>query len=212
MHWADLARYWLGPEGEPRSQARAGDFSELPPGITNKSFDFVILGASIIYSDTDNRSDVDRLLVSQMILGLLAVSEGGTVMVKLAHVERVMTAKVLYILHILAAKLWAVKPLRQHSKQPTFYAIAQGFGKGEQGGRLGEVIAELRAIWSRLTFEGDLFVPKDLDFAITTLELREGKDGFLERMVTMSNAVCKVQATGLENAMKPKKSFHQALK
>lgn len=62
MHWADLARYWLGPEGEPRSQESAREFSELPPGITDKAFDFVILGASVIYSDTpDNRSDIDRL-------------------------------------------------------------------------------------------------------------------------------------------------------
>lgn len=207
MHWADLARYWLGPEGEPRSQEGAGEFSELPPSITDKAFDFVILGASVIYSDTsDNRSDIDRLLMAQLIIGLLATCQGGTIIVKLAHVERVMTAKVLYLLHILSTKLWAIKPMRQHSKQPTFYAVAQGVGNGKQGGRVAEVVAELRKLWCCLTFEGELFMPAQLDFVITTKDLREGKDGFLDRMVKISDAVCKVQAMGLQNTLKsPKK-------
>lgn len=49
-------------------------------------------------------------------------------------------------------------------------------------------------------------MPAQLDFVITTKDLREGKDGFLDRMVKMSDAVCKVQAMGLQNALKsPKK-------
>ncbi|KAF9465204.1 hypothetical protein BDZ94DRAFT_1254792 [Collybia nuda] len=210
IHWADLTRYWLGPEDSPRSQESAGEFSELPPGITDKPFDFVILGASVIYSEVpDNRADIDRLLMAQLIIGFMTTRKGGTLIVKLAHIERVMTAKVLYLLHILSTEVWAVKPLRQHSKQPTFYAVAKGLGNGQQGGRVAEVVIGLRKLWCCLNFEGDLFMPAQLDFIITTKDLRDGKEGFLNRMVELGEEVCRVQVIGLQNATKHSKQHYQ---
>jgi hypothetical protein len=101
--WADIIRYWFGSD-EDHSRANADQFGNLLPDVLlTTPFDFVtvILGASIIYSDTpDNRSDVDRLLVAQLIVGFPSIRQGGTLAVKLTHIERVMTAKLLYLFRI----------------------------------------------------------------------------------------------------------------
>lgn len=205
--WADLTNYHLWVCGGPEGDLRHSGFVELPECVRlgRGLFDLVVLGGNHLRTNTSAASwDVDRLLISQLIIGLESVRLGGTIIMKLTHIERVSTAQILFMLDVLSSNVSTVKPRSQHVKRATFYAVAKGFGSEEQEGSLKQVILELKKLWYELTFGGEggqgrFLGLTDLDFLITTEELRGGRDGYLNQLVTLSRNVCQVQIDGLND-------------
>lgn len=208
FHEVDITHFKLGGgeiEYQSNDVSLVNQFVDLPGDVlADKRFDLVILGATVLYTTTsDNRCDIDRLLISQLIIGLQFVRSGGTLMVLLTHLERIMTAKVLYMLETISTQLSTWKPRRMHSKKPTFYAVAKGVGRGRpQTESLDEMLGQLKKLWYRLTLFGRRNLSlSDLDFVISTEDIRQGKNGFLDRLVTQGKQVWEVELRGLRDAM-----------
>lgn len=202
--WADLTHYHLWPIGGPQNLLPSG-FVELPDCVRlgRGRFDLVVLGGNHLRTNTSAASwDVDRLLIAQLVIGLESVRRGGTIIMKLTHIERVSTAQILFMLDVLSSSVSTVKPRSQHVKRATFYAVAKGFESEEQKDSLEKVIVELKKLWYELTFGGEegrgrFLGPTDLNFLITPEELRGGRDGYLNQLVSLSRNVCQVQIDAL---------------
>ncbi|PPQ71833.1 hypothetical protein CVT26_007043 [Gymnopilus dilepis] len=152
-------------------------FQDLPSDICDQSYALILLDGHQLRTQTSSLPwDVDRLLISQMIIALESVKEGGTIVIKLPLPHKPLAAKILYLLRVLSTKLCVWKPRSMHSNRGTFYAVAKGVGKGLEGWRLPEMTSALKEVWTELTFGGDdgtgrFISPEDFDFLITTEDL-----------------------------------------
>ncbi|KAI0742091.1 hypothetical protein C8Q80DRAFT_1347080 [Daedaleopsis nitida] len=128
----------------------------------------------------------DRLLVTQLIIALEAVSPGGPIVTRLSHIECFPAAHMLYMLDQLAGGgLIVHKPKSMHASRGTCYVIAKGICSP---GRESEVlrvryVEGLKGLWGELGSGGSyghgrMMVPGDLDFVVTAEELL---DGYLDR-------------------------------
>lgn len=96
---------------------------------------------------------------------------------KLSKPERVITAKILYMLDNLSLHLACWKPVCMHATRPTFYAVAKGVGYGKQGYRLPEWLHGLKILWASLTYGGSkgsgrAINSTDLDFIVQNEDLQ----------------------------------------
>lgn len=90
--------------------------------------------------------DDDLLLISQLLLALQSISlspgprprVGGTLVIRLTHLETVKTAKILYMLDIVSGIDATLKPrdMDVRGNPGSFYTIAQDIGGGPHGLRL----------------------------------------------------------------------------
>jgi hypothetical protein len=139
------------------------------------------------------------LLISQLIICLEAISMSGTIIMKLSKPERVVTAKLLYMLDVLSLSLATWKPVFIHATRPTFYVVAKGVGYGRQGYQLPYLLHGLRVLWMELTYGGVTgtgrgMVPKDLDFIVNKRGL---KTFFGDRLQQLGQHVWFVQEESL---------------
>jgi hypothetical protein len=172
----------------------------FPYQIKPRSCHLVILdGHQLRTQEGARRWDYDRLLISQLILGLEAVKHGGTIVLKLSRPARDCTAKVLCMLDMVCGSLLTCKPQTMHTIRGTFYAIAKEAGHGTDAVRLPAIIEGLRKLWFELTFGGEngsgrFMLESDLDFVITTDELI---DHYLTRLIELGRGVWMIQAKAL---------------
>ncbi|EIW58880.1 uncharacterized protein TRAVEDRAFT_20749 [Trametes versicolor FP-101664 SS1] len=92
----------------------------------------------------------DALLIGQFIIGLLAVRMGGTVVVKLSHLECSPAAHLVYLLDAISDTLVLHKPAIMHSNRGTFYAVAKGVGHGQHADMKDVYLDGLRDLWREL--------------------------------------------------------------
>ncbi|KAJ7706960.1 hypothetical protein B0H17DRAFT_918624, partial [Mycena rosella] len=202
IYYADLAYYRLGPL--PKSDNKV--LHALPFDST-KRFDVVLLDGHQLRKHPSARpGDWDRLLVSQLIIGLQAAKPGGTLVIKLADAEQVTTAKLLHMLDVLSARLETFKPRYMHATRGTFYAVAKGVGEGRGAARLLALVDALKELWVDLTIggadgAGRVLGEDDLDFIIGTAEVRQAKN--LDRLVELGQQVWAVQARALAGLRDP---------
>ncbi|KAG8723908.1 hypothetical protein FRC09_001240 [Ceratobasidium sp. 395] len=119
------------------------------------TFDFVICGASYLRSSPESIRrpwNWNRLQISQLLLGLRAVSAGGTMFIRLSHVERPLTARILLALCRVSNYVRTIKSKIIHSSRGSFYVLAQGVRTGSQ--EFKELVAGLERLWCVLNFEG----------------------------------------------------------
>ena len=194
---ADVTYYQLGLTtiNDPRLQP-------FPFHPESKTFDLVLLDGHPLRTSTSPTAWMgDRLLISQLIICLQAISMSGTIVMKLSKPERVVTAKLLYMLDILSLSLassW--KPVFIHATRPTFYVVAKGVGYGRQGCRLPSLLFGLKALWMELTYggakaTGRAMNSKDLDFIVSKREL---KMSFRNRLQQLGQHVWLVQGESLK--------------
>ena len=155
------------------------------------------LRTSTSKAGTNIQITTSRLLISQLVIGLQAVSISGTIIMKLAKPERPITAKLLYMFDMLSLDLATWKPVCMHATRDTFYMVAKGFGHGRQGYKLKEWLDRLKALWISLTYGGEnssgVLSPTDLDFIATQMELTM----FEGRLQQLSRHIWQVQASSL---------------
>lgn len=199
LHLADMTSYLqLGPSFSDHPRLRPA-----PAQMKPASFDLVLLDGHQLRTQKSDYSapwDIDRLLISQIILAFQSVRTGGNMVVKLTHPERVLTAQILYILDVLSENLATFKPRTMHMTRGSFYAVATGVGKGEEGAKVPEMIRALQELWVETTFGGEegngrYIESSDLDFAISTEEL---KATYLERLIELGKDIWDYQAQSLD--------------
>jgi len=169
---ANLTYFQLGPSiiDDDRLQS-------LPSQLKERTFDLALLDGHQLRTQVDALPwDQERLLISQLILALQAVKEGGTIIAKLPLPHKLVSAKILYLFRMLSVELRCWKPESMHINRGTFYAVARGIGKGLKGPRLPGVLLEFRRLWVSLTVGGEEgfgrpMTVKDLDFLIATDDL-----------------------------------------
>ncbi|KAJ7154259.1 hypothetical protein C8R46DRAFT_448066 [Mycena filopes] len=198
INYADLTYYRLGPLA---ASVASDKFSDSLPFDITKPFDVVLLdGYQLRKSPSAQPGDWDRLLVSQIILGLQATKKDGTVVIKLTDAEQVNTAKLLHMFDILSASLETFKPRYMHATRGTFYAVAKGVGEGRGAAHLPALVDAFQALWVDLTIggadgTGRALNEDDLDFIISTEDVRQAVN--LDRLVDLSRRVWEVQARAL---------------
>ncbi|KAJ7735293.1 hypothetical protein DFH07DRAFT_114108 [Mycena maculata] len=205
IYYADLTYYRLGPL--PTSVAPDNKVLHALPFDTARRFDVVLLdGHQLRRHPAARPGEWDRLLVSQLIIGLQAAKAGGTLVIKLADAEQVNTAKLLHMLDLLAASLEMFKPRAMHATRGTFYAIAKGVGEGRGAARLLGLVDAFKELWVDLTIggadgAGRALSEEDLDFIVSTAEVRQAKN--LDRLIDLSRSVWEVQARALVGLRDP---------
>lgn len=186
--------YQLGPQAyyDPRLQF-------LPFGP--KTFDLVLLDGHPL-RDSGKRypqSKSDRLLISQLIIGLQSVAMSGTMVLKLASPEKKVTAQIMYLLDKLSLEFKTWKPVCMHATRDTFYAVAKGVGLGAESFRFFEFLAGLKLLWASLTYghggRGRVLMPRDLDFIVNDTDLRYR---YGDRLDKLSRHIWDVQAASLK--------------
>jgi len=171
---ADITYYQLGliTINDPQLQP-------FPFHPDSQKFDLVLLNGHPLRTCKGSKAQNfigDRLLISQLIICLQTVSVSGTIIMKLSKPERVLTAKLLYLLDVVSLSLSSWKPVFIHATRPTFYVVAKGVGYGRQGYRLSEFLYGLKRLWMELTYGGARgsgrgLKVEDLDFIVSNLEL-----------------------------------------
>jgi len=170
---ADVTFYQLGLTtiNDPRLQP-------FPFHPDSPKFDLVLLDGHPLRTSAGQGLNGDRLLISQVLICLQAISVSGTIIMKLSRPERVVTAKLLYMLDVLSLSLTSWKPVFMHATRPTFYVVAKGVGYGRQGYRLPEILFGLSSLWMELTYgradgsgRGRVMDAEDLDFIVSKAEL-----------------------------------------
>ncbi|KAJ6622866.1 hypothetical protein B0H10DRAFT_2187292 [Mycena sp. CBHHK59/15] len=199
IHYADLTYYRLG--SLPSSVSLDDKVMHSLPFDTSKRFDVVLLDGHQLRKHASTRpGDWDRLLISQIIIGLQAAKNGATLVIKLVDAEQVNTAKLMHMFDILSASLATFKPRYMHATRGTFYAVAKGLGEGRGSERLCGLIDSFKELWVDLTIGGEdgagrVLNEEDLDFIISTAEVRQAKN--LDRLIDLSRTVWEVQACAL---------------
>ncbi|KAJ7137843.1 hypothetical protein C8R44DRAFT_607556 [Mycena epipterygia] len=205
IYYADLSYYRLGPL--PTSVAPDNKILHALPFDNGKRFDVVLLDGHQLRKHPSARpGDWDRLLVSQIIIGLQAAKKGGTLVIKLADAEQVNTAKLLHMFDLLSASLETFKPRYMHATRGTFYAVAKGVGEGRGAARLLALVDSFKELWVDLTIggaegAGRILNEEDLDFIISTAEVHQAKN--LDRLIDLSRSVWEVQACALVGLSDP---------
>ncbi|EPQ53652.1 hypothetical protein GLOTRDRAFT_45291, partial [Gloeophyllum trabeum ATCC 11539] len=202
LYFADITSFQLGPSTIDHER-----FWSLPTPISSGRFDLVIVDGHQLRTQVSEYAapwDIDRLLISQIIIALQTVRPGGTIIIKLTHPESIMTAKVLFLLESLSKRLSTYKPRTMHTKRGSFYAVARGLGK--ESDRLPEVLHALKELWVEMTFGGEegkgrFLLWGDLDFAVTTEELHRA---YLDRLIELGRGVWDAQAQALHAWFKKK--------
>ncbi|QRV82064.1 ribosomal RNA large subunit methyltransferase J [Ceratobasidium sp. AG-Ba] len=151
MH--DLMSYDLAPS-KPKPYSLAGlSLSRVP--FKPNSFDFVICDGHYLRLSPDNDRrpwNWTRLLISQLLLGLRAVSSGGSMFIKLAHVERPLTARILLALCRIGNHVRTIKSQHIHVYRGSFYVSVQGVRT--ESDEYDQLLKGLERLWYVMTFEG----------------------------------------------------------
>ncbi|KAI0628182.1 hypothetical protein C8Q77DRAFT_1068440 [Trametes polyzona] len=148
----------------------------------------------------------DSLLIAQVIISLLAVRHGGTVTIRLSHIECFPAAHLVYLLDVMSNDLSLYKPKVMHSNRGTFYAIAKGVGHGPKADMKAVYLAGLRELWQELRHggpcgKGRYLVSTDLDFVATADAIL---DEYIDRLVELGRGVWSTQVDGLHDFFRKK--------
>ena len=149
------------------------------------------------------RSFRDTLLISQFLLALETLTQGGTLVAKLAHLECTPAAPLLYMLDQLSQEIVVHKPRALHTSRGTFYVIAKGVHLTRRGQRW---VRGLRALWYSLRFGGEgggcrPMAPDELDFIVSADEILEN---YIDRLVELGRGPWATQAEGIRKLLERK--------
>ena len=193
---ANLTYYQLGP-----TVIDNGRLQSLPFDIIEAPFDVVLLDGHQLRTQASALPwDSSRLLISQLILGMQSVKNGGTIIMKLPLPHKPVSARILHLLDTTSSRILGWKPNIMHANRGTFYAVAKGVGDGRGGHRIPSILEALKTLWVSLTFGGEegsgrYMVPEDLDFLISMDDLVSHR---LDWLTKLGTPLWNVQKTALE--------------
>ncbi|KAG8707983.1 hypothetical protein FRC09_001514 [Ceratobasidium sp. 395] len=153
VHISDLAQFDLAPVIPKPNSTLASALATIP--FRPHTFDLVVCDGHHLRLNPDNADrpwNWNRLLVSQLLLGLRAVSSGGTLFLKLSHPEKPMGARILLALCRIAHPVRTIKPT-MHATRGTLYVIAQHIRLDTEEYHALE--RALEKLWYTMSFEGE---------------------------------------------------------
>ncbi|KAG8956637.1 hypothetical protein FRC04_000115 [Tulasnella sp. 424] len=181
VHWTDMTKYDLLANGTNKS--------DPPLPFRPASFHLVMADGQPLRTREFNIAVPHILLLSQLIIALMAVEEGGTIFIKLNNLATSMAASILYLLDAVCTSLETVKPRTLHGSRGWFYAIARGV---QRGPKLDQHLDELRSM--RQEFIDN---PPDWDNFLRIYEqivpLAQLKEEFIPRLTELGTPVWEVQ-------------------
>ncbi|KAF7299248.1 FtsJ domain-containing protein [Mycena indigotica] len=200
LYWADLTRFQLGAVliNDPSLQS-------LP--IVPQSFDLVLIDGHPLRPSTNGSHHhlpasfyllSDRLLISQLIIGLAAAASGSTIIVKASKPERIITSQLMFLFDLLCVDVRTWKPVCIHGTRSTFYIVGKGFGYGRFAYRKEQILADLMDLWVQLSYyggKGRRLFPDDLDFIADRAVL---KGPYAPRLQQLSQHIWTAQSQCLE--------------
>jgi hypothetical protein len=197
LHWADLTQYQLGPVAIDDAQLQNIPFS---PG-----FDLVVIDGHPLRCAKGLPNDNvhlhgDRLLISQLIVGLVSASVGGTIVLKQSKPERLVTAQLIFLLDVLCADVRTWKPICMHSTRSTFYLVGKAFRLGWQAMQWDYILGGLMNLWVQLCYagpdgKGRKLLATDLDFIVNKKTLATA---YAPRLRQLSEHIWTTQSKYLE--------------
>ncbi|KAI0365198.1 hypothetical protein BV20DRAFT_775061 [Pilatotrama ljubarskyi] len=141
------------------------------------------------------------LLITQFIIALGCVQPGGTIIVKLSHIEGSPAAQLLYLLDTISESLLVLKPRTMHANRSSFYAIAKGVGMEKHAALKGQYLEGLKALWYELKYGrpgggARGLTETDLDFVVSVDTILD-MEGYLMRLIELGRGVWATQVEGL---------------
>ncbi|TBU41153.1 hypothetical protein BD309DRAFT_965875 [Dichomitus squalens] len=192
--------------------------SQRLPGRFLRRFSLVLLGESAsrtyhhpVEPAPEDRKTVygayrDSLLITQLIIGLETVCPGGTIVMRLSHVECWPSAILLYLLDHLSDKLTVHKPRTMHASRGTCFVIAKGACGMQHAKARQQYLSGLRELLVQLRSggrggRGRMILPGDLDFVATAETILTE---YLDRLVELGRGVWSTQVQGLDRLFRKK--------
>jgi len=197
VHINDLMNYDLAPSiPSPASPVQP----ILPLPFKLASFDLIICDSRWVrHPDNERRPwNWTRLIISQLLISLRAVSSGGTIFLRLSCVERTLTGRILLAMCRIANIVRCVKSDTFQATRSYFYVLAQRVDRGT--GEFRNLVIALERLWYLMTFEGEEgygrdITPEDED-SITSEEDLTSEEGLL-KIVQLGTPVWNIQHSAL---------------
>ncbi|KAG8916228.1 hypothetical protein FRC01_003288 [Tulasnella sp. 417] len=186
VHYADMTKYNL------RKGERNG--YPYPPPFQPASFDLVLADGQPLHTREYNARIAHILILTQFIIAINAVKEGGTIFIKLSKFASFNTASALYLLNSICSSLETIKPRTVHANRGTFYAIARGVRRGEVLKGCLNVLHQMRQDLLENALDPGS-IPRVYE-RITTLE--QLKECYIPRLIELGTPVWEVQKEHLD--------------
>ncbi|CAE6540550.1 unnamed protein product [Rhizoctonia solani] len=179
----------------PRMELRTADLTnfDLAPSIPKPQSPFTQLGPLPFESNS-----FDLVL----LIGLRAVTAGGTIFVKLSHPEKAIGARILLALCQVARLVRTVKPQPLHAIRGTFYVIAQQVSTDSE--EYQTLVQSLERLWYTMSFEGEAGYGREItweeeDKIINWAEVT-GESG-LDKLARLGAEVWRIQCNALRKML-----------
>lgn len=185
-----------GVDKVPVSHPAHASFSDERPFL-NQRFDLVFCDGQVLRThkrpEYRERTETNRLRVSQLILALQRIRPGGTLIMLLHIIEAFDTIELLYRFSQFS-DIQVFKPARKHAIRSTFYLIAKNVKPKSGPARL--AVKAWKQAWWDATFGGaeGVGVPTadmDDDYAQSVI------DAFGGRLARLARPVWRIQADAL---------------
>lgn len=152
LHMVDLTTFDLAPS-IPKPSSPVHDLVQLP--FKPASQDLIICdGQWVINPDNLKRYwNWTRLIISQLLIALRAVSPGGNIFLRLSCVERTLTGRILLALCRISDLVRTVKSSQFQAMRSYFYVLAQRIDPDSDECK--KLIDALEKLWYIMTFEGE---------------------------------------------------------
>ncbi|KAG8710900.1 hypothetical protein FRC11_003995 [Ceratobasidium sp. 423] len=199
LHWADLTMFDLAPS-IPKPVTANHDWPPLP--FEPSSRDLVICDARWVLNPDNLKRPWNwtRLIISQLLIALRAVSPGGNIFFRLSCVERPLTGRILLALCRTSDLVRTVKSTQFQASRSYFYVLAQRVHP--QSDECKELVAALERLWYTMTFEGEDGYGRDItagdEELITTDEDMLSEEG-LSTIVQLGTPIWEIQYDALRH-------------
>ncbi|CAE6404911.1 unnamed protein product [Rhizoctonia solani] len=197
LHWADLTAFDLAPS-IPKPATSNGDYPLLP--FKPASRDLVVCDAQWVLNPDNLKRPWNwtRLIISQLLIALRAVSPGGNIFIRLSCVERTLTGRILLALCRISNLVRTVKSTQFQAVRSYFYVLAQQVHP--ESDECKELIASLERLWYMMTFEGENGYGRDIsaedEELITSDEEMLGEKG-LSTIIQLGTPIWEIQYDAL---------------
>ncbi|KAF8847315.1 hypothetical protein BDZ45DRAFT_607666 [Acephala macrosclerotiorum] len=185
----------FGVDEVPVTHPGHASFSAERPFL-NQRFDLVFCDGQVLRThkrpEYRERTERDRLRISQLILALQRIRPGGTLIMLLHIIEALDTIELLYRFSQFS-NIRVFKPLRKHAIRSTFYLIAKNVEPNSEAARL--AVKAWKEAWWNATFGGaegiGTSIDVDDDYAQSVI------DAFGGRLTRLARPLWRIQADAL---------------
>ncbi|QRV82070.1 FtsJ-like methyltransferase [Ceratobasidium sp. AG-Ba] len=202
IYVADLMGYDLAPL-IPKPSSPAQTLFPLP--VESASMDLVICDARWVkHPDNLQRPwNWTRLLIAQLLIALHGVAQGGTILLRLSHVERTISGRIMLAMCRIAALVRCVKSKIFQGTRSYFYVLIQKIDRRSE--QFKKLIIALEKLWYTMTFEGEEGYGRDIteidEATITSDEELMGEEG-LSKVVQLGKPVWEIQCRALADFLR----------